>query len=121
MPAYYIDSDLEAKEEENIRTEKEIKKLIDWARTKDYLDIENINKNKIDVNYLNTKKLEDIVIEGEEFFDSKNILKIYSKKFYAQYEKTTFHNQTIVIKDSIPYKIEEIKELEKEAPKNLVY
>ena len=109
LPAYYIDSDLEAKEEDNIRTEEEIKKLIEWARTKDYLDIENINKNKIDVNYLNTKKLEDIVIEGEEFFDSKNILKIYSKKFFAQF------------KDSIPYKIEEIKELEKELPKNLVY
>ena len=121
LPAYYIDSDLEATEEDNIRTEEEIKKLIEWARTKDYLDVENINKNHIDVNYLNTKKLEDIVIEEEKILDSKNNLKIYSKKFYAQYEKTTFHNQTIVIKDSSPYKVEEIKEEEKEGPKILIY
>ena len=121
LPAYYIDSDLEAKKEDNFRTEEEIKKLIDWARTKDYLDIENINKNKLDVNYLNNKRLEDIVVEEEQFLDSKNILKIYSKKFYAQYEKTTFHKQTIIIKDSNPYKIEEIKEEEKEGPQNLIY
>ena len=38
------------------------------------------------------------------------MLKIYYIKYYAQYEKTTFHNDIVIIKDPSPYKIEEIKE-----------
>lgn len=121
LPAYYIDSDLNVEEEKNIRTKEEIKKLIQWARTKDYLDVKNINENKIDVNYLSSERIEDIIIVEEKFLEGSNEkLKVYFKKYYAQYKKRTFHNEIVNIREPIPYKIEEIKEEEKVCPKRLV-
>ena len=91
LPAYYIDSDLNVEEEKNIRTKEEIKKLIQWARTKDYLDVKNINENKIDVNYLSSEGIEDIIIVEEKFLEGSNEkLKVYFKKYYAQYKKRHF-------------------------------
>ena len=51
--------------------------------------------------------------------ENSNILKIYSTKFYAQYKKITFHNKIVLIKESSPYKIEEIKEEKKELKKQI--
>ena len=110
LPIFYIDSDLNIEENKNPRTKEEIDKLIKWARNKEYLDFQNINKNKIDVNYINSKRIEDIIINDENYIEGSNLLKIYSKKYYAQYEKTTFHNEIVTIKEISPYKIEEIKE-----------
>ena len=121
LPAYYIDSNLQVEENKNIRTKEEVKKIIKWARTKDYLDIKNISKNKIDVNYLSSERIEDIVINEEQYQEgSEQKLKIYFKKYYYQYKKKTFHNQIITIKDPIPYKIEEIKEEEIKCPQKLI-
>ena len=121
LPAYYIDSDLNAEEEKNVRTKEEIHKLIQWARTKDYLDVKNINENKIDVNYLSSERTEDIIISKEEFLEgSKEKLKVYIKKYYAQYKKRTFHDEIVNIIEPIPYNIEEIKEEEKKCQKRLI-
>lgn len=121
LPIFYIDTNLNVNEKENTRTKEEIKKLIEWARKKEYLDFQNINKNKIDVNYLSSEKIEDIVINDEHFLEgSKEKLKIYIKKYFAQFKKKTFHNETVIIKDPKPYKIEEVKEEEKECPKVLI-
>ena len=48
------------------------------------------------------------------------ILKIYIYNYYYQYEKVTFHDEKIYIKENTPYKIEEIKEEEKLSDKILV-
>ena len=63
--------------------------------------------------------MKDIIQEDKRFLKGSNELKLYSKKFYAQYKKTTFHNKIIIVKESSPYKIEEIKE-EKREQKNLI-
>ena len=122
LPVFFIDSTLEIEEKKNIRTKEEVNKLIEWARIKEYLDLQNINKNKIDVNYLSTERIEDIIPEEEEKFleGSSNKLKIYSKKVFAQYKKITFHNEIVFIKDPEPYKIEEIKEEEILSPKKCI-
>lgn len=99
-------------ENKNTRTKEEINKLINWARKKNYLDLQYINKNKIDVNYLKSEKIEDLIEEDEKPLDNSKTLKIYIKKYFAQYKKTSFHNDVIIIKESLPYKIEEIKEEE---------
>ena len=119
LPIFYIDSNLEVKDNRNQRTEKEINELIEWARKKDYLDLQNINKNKIDVNYLNSERIDDVIETEEKFLVNSNILKIYTTKFYAQYKKITFHNEIVFIKESSPYKIEEIKEEKKEYKKQI--
>lgn len=118
IPVYFIDSDLEEDESQNIRTKEEIQKLIEWARTKDYLDFKNINKNKIDPNYLSSERIDDDIKKEEQPLE-KN-LKIYINKFYAKHKKTTFHNEIFQIVDPEPYKIEEIKEEEKISPKVLI-
>ena len=110
LPVYYIDSDLKVKENKNLRTKEEIDKLINWARNKEYLDLQNINKNKIDVNYISSKRIDDIKENDKKYIEGSSLLKIYSTKYYAQYEKTTFHNDIVIIKEPNPYKIEEIKE-----------
>ena len=51
--------------------------------------------------------------------ENSNILKVYSTKFYSQYKKITFHNKIVLIKESSPYKIEEIKEEKKELKKQI--
>ena len=119
FPAFYIDSDLNSSENENSRTKEEINKLINWARKKNYLDLQYINKNKIDVNYLQSEKMEDLIEEEVKPLKNSEILKMYIKKYYAQYKKTTFHKEIVIIKESLPYKIEEIKEEEK-VKENLV-
>ena len=112
LPTFFVDSDLE-NEEENFRTKKEIQKLIEWARNKEYLDLSNIKDNNIDVNYLKSEKLDDIVI-SEEKNQNNSDLKIYIKKFFFHYKKTNFHNEIVDIIEQKPYLIEEIKEEEKE-------
>lgn len=104
LPAFYIDSDLEIDENENLRTKKEVHKLIEWARQKEYLDLQNINKNKIDVNYLSSKKIDDHIDEEKISEDPEKLI----IKYYDKYEKTTFHNKLVKIIESDPYKIEEI-------------
>ena len=111
LPTFFVDSTLK-NESKNIRTEEEIQKLIKWARNKGYLDLSNIKDNNIDVNYLKSEKLDDIVIP-EEKNQNNSDLKIYIKKFYFHYKKTTFHNELVDIIEQKPYKIEEILEEEK--------
>lgn len=118
LPTFFVDSDLED-EGENIRTKNEVEKLIEWARQKDYLDLKYIKDNNIDPNYLSSKKIADIVIQNEEYIENSN-LKIYIYNYYYQYEKVTFHDEKIYIKENTPYKIEEIKEEEKLCDKILV-
>ena len=119
LQVFYIDSNLKIDENKNLQSKEEINKLIEWARKKDYLDLQNISENKIDVNYLSSERMKDIIQEDKRFLKGSNELKLYSKKFYAQYKKTTFHNKIIIVKESSPYKIEEIKE-EKREQKNLI-
>ena len=118
LPTFFVDSDLED-EGENIRTKNEVEKLIEWARQKDYLDLKYIKDNNIDPNYLSSKKIADIVIPNEKYIENSN-LKIYIYNYYYQYEKLTFHDEKIYIKENTPYKIEEIKEEEKLSDKILV-
>ena len=118
LPTFFVDSDLED-EGENIRTKNEVEKLIEWARQKDYLDLKYIKDNNIDPNYLSSKKIADIVIPNEKYIENSN-LKIYIYNYYYQYEKVTFHDEKIYIKENTPYKIEEIKEEEKPSDKILV-
>jgi len=118
LPTFFVDSDLED-EGENTRTKNEVEKLIEWARQKDYLDLKYIKDNNIDPNYLSSKKIADIVIQNEEYIENSN-LKIYIYNYYYQYEKVTFHDEKIYIKENTPYKIEEIKEEEKPSDKILV-
>ena len=112
IPTFFVDSDLE-NEVENIRTKKEVQKLIEWARKKQYLDLSNIKDNNIDPNYLKSEKKDDIVT-SEVKNQNNSDLKIYIKKFFLHYKKTTFHNEIVDIIEPKPYKIEEIMEEEKE-------
>jgi len=112
FPVFFIDSNLKVEDKKNIRTKEEVEKLIQWARNKGYLDLQNIKENHIDVNYLSSERIKDIVLtKKKKKEDSK--LKIYIKEFYAHFKKTTFHNEIVYIKEQNPYKIEEIMEEEK--------
>lgn len=119
LPVYYIDSDLETEESQNWRTEKEVYKLIEWARKKEYLDLKNINKNMIDPNFLSSERIDD-------FKDEKKCSENQEKliiKYYERYKKTTFHNKIVYITKEFPYKIEEIEtklvDEKKEGKKNI--
>ncbi len=120
LPVFYVDSNLNVEDDKNTRTNNEIEKLIEWARKKDYIDFQNINKNNIDVNYLSSERLEDLILHSEKFINENSKLKIYSKNHFAQYKKETYHNEIVIIKDSKPYIIEEIKEEEIVGPKLLI-
>ena len=52
FPAFFVDSTLE-NEVDNIKTKKEVQKLIEWARNKEYIDLSYIKDNNIDANSKN--------------------------------------------------------------------
>ena len=49
LPVFYIDSNLK----------------IEWVSKKDYLDLQNISENKIDVNYINSERMKDIIQDNK--------------------------------------------------------
>lgn len=72
FPVFFIDSNLKVEDEKNIRTKEEVEKLIQWARNKGYLDLQNIKENHIDVNYLSSERIKDIVLSKEKNRRFKN-------------------------------------------------
>ena len=87
------------------RTDKEIKRIIDWSSKLPKLNLRKIN-NKIKVNFKYYKEIGDLIKENKIYINSNKYKNI--KKYFKQYKTIDFDNKTNIFIEPDYYK-EEIK------------
>ena len=87
------------------RTDKEIERLINWARGNDYLDFSRTDFNTdMDINYKSKVQVKDRIYKKEEKVDEKE--KKIIVNYYETYKVIDFYDKENEISKKEPYKTE---------------
>jgi hypothetical protein len=87
------------------RTDKEIERLINWARGNDYLDFSRTDFNTdMDINYKSKVQVEDRIDKKDEKVDEKE--KKIIVNYYKTYKVIDFYDKENEISEKEPYKTE---------------
>ena len=101
---------------EHVRTDKDIKRLIYWAKSLDYIDFQQYSFDDIiSSDYASVENLPDAIDDNEKYPSSQNQNEtIWIKKYYKRKKVKDFHGNENIYQDESPYKTEKFFIITKE-------